>query len=87
MAEFVTFESLAEGDYFVARGGKFFVKETLNLFSQTPDVPGKAQNAFGIANRTGSWAHFDGPTLAQRYDIDIHGRPADVVLLKERQKA
>ncbi len=87
MAEFVTFESLAEGDYFVARGGKFFMKETLTLFNKTPGVPKNAQNAFGIVNRTGSWTRFDGSTLVQLYDIAIHGRPADVVLLQERQNA
>ena len=83
MSQFVTFGSLAEGEFFVARG-MFCVKEILSLFERPPDIPDKAANAFGFRDRTGQWARFDEATLVQRYNAEIHGTPAEVVSLRER---
>lgn len=83
---FVTFGSLAEGDYFVARQGRFYVKERLGLFNQPPDLPDKAPNAFGFVDGIGMCARFDELTLVERYDPAVHGRPASVVQLAERRQ-
>ncbi|MAZ30364.1 hypothetical protein CL655_03735 [bacterium] len=83
---FVTFGSLAEGDYFVARRGRFYVKETLTLFNQPPDLPEKASNAFGFVDGIGMRARFDELTLVERYDPAVHGQPAAIVLLEERRQ-
>lgn len=84
---FVTFGSLAEGDYFIARQGRFYVKETLTLFNQPPHSPETASNAFGFVDRIGMRARFDELTLVERYNPAVHGQPAAVILLEERRQA
>ena len=81
---FVTFGSLAEGDYFIARQGCFYVKEML---TPPPDLPEKASNAFGFVDGIGITARFDELTLVERYDPAVHSRPTAIVLLEERRQA
>lgn len=79
----VTFGSLAEGDYFVARG-KFHCKETVGCFKIPPNSNGQTYNAFYFDGGSGRWAHFDDLVLVQPYDESIHGQPAGVTLLHNR---
>lgn len=83
MSEFVTFASLAEDDYFLARG-KFHCKGSVGIFQKQPDQIERTNNAFYFDGPVGKWTHFDELTLIRRYDESIHGQPAGIIQLRDR---
>jgi hypothetical protein len=81
MSKLVKFGELLEGDFFVARG-KFHVKQ----MCREPRLVGKKErNAFYYDGSLGLWSHFDAIALVQRYDATIHGQPAEIIRLRDRQ--
>ncbi len=82
MRKFVTFESLADGDFFFARD-KFHCKGTIGLFQKPPDLVELIYNAFYFDGPIGNWSLFNEIALVQIYDESIHGQPPDIIHLQQ----
>jgi hypothetical protein len=82
MKEFVTFASLEDGAYFIARG-KFHCKSDVGVFQKPKGQTNVIYNAFYFDGPAGKWAHFNDIVLVQVYDVAIHGQPADIIHLQQ----